>query len=156
MSDTDPLPSVTPYLVVRHAAEAIAFYKQAFDAKELFVMTLPGTEAILHAQLAIGNSQIMLAEEMPDMNPMSRSPKSLGGSPVTIHLYCDNVDKTFEQAVAAGATVTMELMDAFWGDRYGRLEDPFGHHWSLAQPIEDVAHEEMAKRALELFGGEGS
>ncbi|MAT16590.1 MAG: hypothetical protein CMJ46_15120 [Planctomyces sp.] len=151
MSDHDSLPSVIPYLTVRNAAAAVEFYKKAFGARAFFLMTFPGTDKVLHAQLGIGNSQIMVTEEMPELNPNSKGPEMLGGSPVTIHLYFDDVDQLFQQAIDAGATVTMELMNAFWGDRCGRLRDPFGHEWSLGQPIEEVSPEEMEKRARKLF-----
>ncbi|MEZ6046654.1 MAG: VOC family protein [Planctomycetaceae bacterium] len=154
MAEDNKLHTITPYLIIRNAAEAIKFYKQAFNATELFAMRFPGTNKILHAQLIIGDSQLMLSEEMPEMNELSKGPELLGGSPVTIHLYCDDVDQTFKRAVDAGATVIMELMNTFWGDRYGRIQDPFGHHWSLAQPVEDVSPEEMNNRAEEIFGGE--
>jgi PhnB protein len=147
-SKVQPIPkgyhSVTPYLVVNDAASAIDFYKRAFGAKEIMRMASP-TGKISHAELKIGDSMIMLSEEMQGTG--NKSPRSFGGSPVGIFLYLENVDSVFNQAAAAGAKVEMPLADMFWGDRYGKLVDPFGHSWSLATHIEDVAPNEMAKRA---------
>lgn len=135
--------TVTPYLVVKDAARAIDFYRRAFGAKELVRMDGPGGK-IAHAELEVGDSRIMLSDEMPDAG--GRSPQSLGGSTVGIFLYVDNVDQTFRQATSAGAKVDQPLADMFWGDRYGRITDPFGHLWSLATHKEDVSPEEMKKR----------
>jgi PhnB protein len=135
--------TVTPYLVIKGAAEAIEFYKKAFGAKEINRMPGP-TGAVMHAELKIGDSMVYLSEEFPGM---TKSPKTLGGSPVGIHIYTENVDAAFNKAVAAGATVKNALMDMFWGDRFGKLTDPYGHEWSLAEHKEDVAPEEMKKRA---------
>ncbi len=135
--------SVTPYLVVNDAARAIDFYRRAFGAKEIMHMNGPNGK-IMHAELRIGDSMLMLADEMPGTG--CRSPKSLGGSSVGIFLYVENVDAVFNQAVSAGAKTEMPLNDMFWGDRYGKLTDPFGHSWSLATHKEDVAPEEMKKR----------
>jgi uncharacterized glyoxalase superfamily protein PhnB len=144
MPQVKPIPegmhSVTPHLVCAGAAEAIEFYKKAFNAVE--VLRLPGQQGkLMHASIRIGDSTIMLADEFPDWG--SFGPKTLKGSPVTIHIYVENVDATFERAVGAGAKVTMPLDNTFWGDRYGKLEDPFGHHWSIATHIRDVSPEEM-------------
>jgi PhnB protein len=136
--------TVTPHLVVRNAKGAIAFYKSAFGAKEKTVMPAPDG-GVAHAELRIGDSLVMLADEMPAMG--ASAPETVGGSPVHIFLYVPNVDKVFAQAVKAGATVTMPLTDMFWGDRYGKLNDPFGHKWALATHTEDVSPREMAKRA---------
>jgi PhnB protein len=136
--------TVTPHLVVRNAKGAIAFYKSAFGAKEKLVMSAPGG-SVAHAELRIGDSLVMLADEMPAMG--ASAPETVGGSPVHIFLYLPDVDKVFAQAVKAGATVTMPLTDMFWGDRYGKLNDPFGHKWSLATHVEDVSPREMGKRA---------
>ena len=132
-SATNPIPqgmhTVTPHLICAEATEAIEFYQKAFGAVELSRM--PGKDGkIMHASLRIGDSVIMLNEEMPQWG--SFGPKHLKGSPVTIHLYVENVDAFFEQAVSAGAKVTMPIDDMFWGDRYGKVEDPFGHQWSIA------------------------
>jgi PhnB protein len=134
--------TVTPYLVVSDAAKAIDFYKQAFGATELARMGAPGGK-IGHAELKLGDSIIMLSDELMG----NRSPQSFGGSPVSIFLYVENVDSTFDQATHAGAKSDMPPADMFWGDRFGKLTDPFGHSWSLATHIEDVAPEEMEKRA---------
>lgn len=136
--------TVTPHLVVRNAKGAIAFYKSAFGAKEKLVMPAPDG-SVAHAELRIGDSLVMLADEMPAMG--ASAPETVGGSPVHIFLYVPNVDKVFAQAVKAGATVAMPLTDMFWGDRYGKLNDPFGHKWALATHVEDVSPREMAKRA---------
>ncbi len=134
--------TVTPYLVVRDAAKSIDFYNRAFGAKEIGRMDGPDGK-VAHAELQIGDSRIMLSEEMM----ANKSPQSLGGSAVAIFLYVDDVDAVFDQAVAAGAKSDMPPTDMFWGDRYGKLTDPFGHLWALATHIEDVAPEEMGKRA---------
>jgi PhnB protein len=138
--------SVTTYLVVDNAKRAIEFYERAFGAKEGMRMDGPGGK-ISHAELKIGDSMIMLSDEMPGTG--ARSPKSLGGTTAGIFLYLEDVDSVFKQAVSAGAKVDMQLADQFWGDRFGRLTDPFGHSWSLATHKEDVAPDEMAKRMKE-------
>src|SRR5438067_353415 len=145
-STVNPIPegmhTVTPHLICAGAAEAIEFYKKAFGAVELSRM--PGPDGkIMHASIRIGDSVIMLNEEMPQWE--SFGPKSLKGSPVRIHLYVENADAAFEQAVRAGAKVTMPLADMFWGDRYGKVEDPFGHQWSIGTHVRDVSTEEMQK-----------
>ena len=145
----DGMHTVTPHLICAGAAEAIEFYKKAFGAVEL--SRIPGADGkIMHASIRIGDSVIMLNDEMPQWE--SFGPKSLKGSPVTIHLYVENADASFEQAVRAGAQVTIPLADMFWGDRYGKLDDPFGHHWSIATHIRDVSPHEMQK-AMEQMGG---
>lgn len=140
--------SVTPYLVVNDGARAIDFYQRAFGAKEMVRMDGPGGK-IMHAELKIGDSMIMLADEMPGAG--TRSPQSLGGTTVGIFLYFEDVDKVFKQATSAGAKVDMPLSDQFWGDRYGKLSDPFGHSWALATHKEDVKPEEMKKRARQAM-----
>jgi len=144
MPQVKPVPegmhSVTPHLVCAGAAEAIEFYKKAFGAVEMG--RLPGPQGkLMHAAIRIGDSVVMLVDEMPEWGALG--PKSLKGSPVTIHLYVDDVDAFVARAVKAGAKVTMPLEDMFWGDRYGKLEDPFGHHWSVGTHIRDVSMEEM-------------
>jgi PhnB protein len=135
--------SITPYLVVKDAKKAIDYYKRAFGAQE--IMQMDGPEGkIAHAEIKIGDSMLMLSDEMPGSG--NRSPASLGGSPVGIMLYVENVDNVFKQAVTAGAKADQQPTDMFWGDRYGKLTDPFGHTWSLATHVEDVAPEEMKKR----------
>jgi len=132
--------TVTPHLVCAGAADAIEFYKKAFDAVELG--RLPGPNGkLMHAHIQIGDSSIMLVDEFPDWG--SLGPRSLKGSPVTIHLYVEDADATVERAVKAGAVITMPLEDMFWGDRYGVLEDPFGHRWSIATHVRDVGADEM-------------
>ena len=134
--------SATPYLVVGDAARAIDFYKKAFGATELVRMGGPEGK-IGHAEIKIGDSMIMLSDELMG----NRSPQALGGSPVSIFLYVDDVDSVFNQAVNAGAKGDMPPTDMFWGDRFGKLTDPFGHLWAVATHVEDVAPEEMRKRA---------
>jgi uncharacterized glyoxalase superfamily protein PhnB len=139
--------SVTPHLVCAGAANAIEFYKQAFGAEE--GARLPGPDGrLMHATVKIGDSQVMLVDEMPEWGALG--PKSLKGSPVTIHLYVDDVDAVVARAVQAGAKVTMPVADQFWGDRYGKLEDPFGHHWSVATHVRDVSMEEAQKAMREM------
>lgn len=141
----DGMRTVTPHLICDGATDAIEFYKKAFNAVELG--RVPGPQGkLLHAMIRIGDSTVMLVDEFPDWG--SIGPKSLKGSPVTIHLYTQDVDALFKQAVAAGAKVAMPVEDMFWGDRYGKLEDPFGHHWSVATHVRDVKPEELKEAAL--------
>jgi PhnB protein len=137
---------------VRDVARAIDFYKRAFGATEVSALTMPGGK-IGHAELTIGDSKIMLAEEFPGAN---RSPESLGGTAVQLHLYFKDVDSAFQQAVAAGAKADMPPTDMFWGDRYGKLTDPFGHSWGLATHIKDCTPEEMQKGMEEAFAKMGA
>jgi PhnB protein len=139
--------SVTPYLIIDGAARALDFYKQAFDAKELMRMPAPN-DRIGHAEFRIGNSVIMLADEHPEMD--ARSPGHYGGSPVTLMVYVEDVDRQFKQAVAAGATEVRPVADQFYGDRSGTLKDPFGHSWHLSTHKEDVSPEEMTRRMAAL------
>jgi PhnB protein len=136
-------PSVTPHLVVDNAAAAIDFYVKAFDAVELG--RVPGPEGkLVHAALQINGSTVMLNDDFPEMSGgKSMTPTALGGTPVTIHLTVTDVDAKFQKAVDAGATVIAPLEDAFWGDRYGVVRDPFGHQWSMGQPIREVSMEEI-------------
>jgi PhnB protein len=135
--------SVTPYLIVHDAVRAIEFYKQAFGATELMRFEGPPGK-IGHAEIKIGDSVVMLADEHP--GAMARSPRMLGGSPVGLLIYVVDVDARFKQAVAAGAKVLRPLQDQFYGDRTGTVEDPFGHQWTLATHTEDVTLEEVKKR----------
>jgi uncharacterized glyoxalase superfamily protein PhnB len=137
--------SVTPYLVVNDAAAAIDFYKRAFDAKEGYRLQGqdPEGKSIMHAELKIGDSTVLLSDEFPHGGCIS--PKSLGGSAVTLHIYTEDVDRVFNQAVSAGAISMMPVMDMFWGDRYGQLKDPFGHIWSIATHKQDLNQEEIQK-----------
>jgi PhnB protein len=136
--------TATPYLIVKDAGRALEFYKKAFSATELMRLEGPGGK-IGHAEIRIGDSPIMLADEFPEMG--ARSPHTLGGSPVSICLYVEDVDARFKQAVAAGATVQREVKDQFYGDRSGSVTDPFGHVWHIATHKEDIAPEEMRKRS---------
>jgi uncharacterized glyoxalase superfamily protein PhnB len=152
-STVKPIPegmhSLTPHLVCAGAAQAIDFYTQAFGAVEQ--SRLPGPEGkLMHASLKIGDSTLLLVDEMAGCAMLG--PRTLKGSPVTLHLYVPNVDATVEQAVAAGARVTMPATDMFWGDRFAQLEDPFGHKWSVATHQRDVTQEEMeqAVRSMQM------
>lgn len=153
MPKVKPVPegmhTVTPHLVCAGAADAIEFYKKAFGAVE--EGRLPGPNGrLMHAMIRIGDSAVMLVDEMPEWGALG--PKALKGSPVTIHLYVEDVDAVVKRAVAAGAKITMPLEDMFWGDRYCKLEDPFGHRWSVATHIRDVSREEM-RQAVQKMGG---
>ena len=141
------MPAVTPHLICAGAAKAIEFYKKAFGAVEAARVPGPGGK-LMHALIRIGDSAVMLVDEMPEWGALG--PKSLKGSPVTIHLYVEDVDAVVKKAVGAGAKVTMPVADQFWGDRYGKIEDPFGHHWSLATHTREVSLEE-AKKAMEAM-----
>jgi PhnB protein len=136
--------SVTPYLALDDAAEAIEFYKEAFGAKERGRMEAPGGK-IGHAELEIGDSVVMLSDALPQF--AAKAPKELGGTSASVLLYVEDVDKVVKQAVDAGATIEMEVADQFWGDRFGTVQDPFGHMWSIATHVEDVPPEEMEERA---------
>jgi uncharacterized glyoxalase superfamily protein PhnB len=153
MAPVKPVPNdmhtVTPHLVCAGAADAIEFYKKAFNAVE--GGRLPGPQGkLMHAMIRIEGSAVMLVDEMPECGALG--PKSLKGTPVTIHLYVEDVDAVVARAVAAGAKVTMPVADMFWGDRYGRLEDPFGHHWSVATHIRDVTPAEMQDAMRKMAG----
>jgi PhnB protein len=134
--------TITPHLTIRDAARAIDFYKVAFGAEQRGVMKGPDGK-IMHAELKIGDSIIMIADEFPEMGGLS--PQALGGSSTSLHIYLDNVDAAFDKAVKAGAQVEMPVMDQFWGDRYGTLRDPFGHKWSIATHTKDLSMDEMKK-----------
>jgi PhnB protein len=139
--------TATPYLIVSGAAKAIEFYKQAFGAKELMRLADP-TGKVGHAEIKIGDSVIMLADEFPEMG--AKGPQSFGGSPISIMLYVEDVDARFAQAVAAGAQATRPVKDQFYGDRSGTLVDPFGHTWTLGTHKEDVSVEEIGRRFAEF------
>ena len=153
-NEVKPIPegyhSVTPYLIIRGAADAIDYYKKALGAVELFRMPQPDGK-IAHAEIKIGDSPIMLSDEHPDMG--FRSPQSLGGSPISILIYVEDVDAVFDRAIAAGGKVDRPVEDKFYGDRAGSLIDPFGHTWHVATHTEDVSPEEMEKRAAAAGGG---
>ena len=151
-----PIPAgyhvITPHLVIKGAAEAIEFYKRAFGAEEICRMPFPekdGTMKLGHAELQIGDSKLFLADEFPDYGSVGPSG---GGSPVTIHLYVTDADAAFARAVEAGASVAMPLDNMFWGDRFGKLVDPFGHHWSIAEHLEDPTPEQMKERMAAFTG----
>lgn len=158
MSDQiKPIPegyhTVTPYLVVQNAADAITFYQQAFDAIELFRLPTPEGK-VAHAEIKIGNSPIMLGDECPEMG--ARSPQTLGGTPLSLMVYVEDVDTVVDRAVFAGAKLERAVQDQFYGDRTGTILDPFGHQWTIATHKEDVAPEELQRRmeAMSQGGGE--
>ena len=136
--------SITPYLIIKGAAQAIEYYKSVFGATEVFRMDQPDGK-VGHAELKIGDSRLMLADEFPDME--FKSPRAFGGSPLHIHLYTEGVDAVVAQAVAAGAKVVRPVADQFYGDRLGTVSDPWGHVWHVSTHIEDLTEEEMKKRA---------
>jgi PhnB protein len=138
----DGMHTVTPHLICAGAADAIEFYKKAFNATEKARIPAPNRK-LMHASIQIGDSTVMLIDEMPEWGALG--PKALKGTPVSIHLYVEDVDAFTAQAVGAGAKVTMPIADMFWGDRYGQLEDPFGHRWSVATHVRDTSPEEMQK-----------
>ncbi len=141
--------SVTPYLCIKGAAKAIAFYKEAFGAKEVMEPIVSPDGAIGHAEIQIGNSRIMLSDEFPSMQVLS--PQSLGGSAVHLMIYVEDVDKAAEQAIAAGAEVIRPVEKQFYGDRSGQFADPFGYRWTLATHVEDVPADELKRRAAAMF-----
>jgi PhnB protein len=154
---TKPIPdgyhTVTPYLAVDDAARAIEYYAKAFGAKELGRMDAPGGK-VGHAELQIGDSRIMLSDPFPQSS--TRPPKELGGTTGSVFMYVEDVDAVVKRAVDAGATITMEPDNMFWGDRFGTITDPFGHVWSIATHVEDVPPEEMAERARTAMAGMSS
>ncbi|MFN2530581.1 MAG: VOC family protein [Pyrinomonadaceae bacterium] len=156
MTNVKPIPegyhSVTPYLIMDRAADAIDFYKKAFGATELFRMEHGGK--IGHAEIKIGDSPIMLADEQPSMGYVS--PKALGGTPVSLMIYVEDVDQIYKQATSLGGVEIKALQDQFYGDRSGTLKDPFGHIWTIATHIEDVAPEEMEKRIAAVAKAHGA
>jgi PhnB protein len=145
--------SVSPYLAVDDATRAIEYYERAFGAKEVVHMDAPDGK-VGHAELMIGDSRIMLSDPFPQAS--TRPPRELGGTSASVFMYVEDVDAVVKQAVDAGATVTMEVADQFWGDRFGTITDPFGHVWSIATHVEDVPPEEMAERAKAAMAGTGS
>jgi len=154
---TKPIPegyhTLTPYLAVDDAAKAIEFYKRAFGAKERVRMEAPGGK-IGHAELAIGDSLVMLSDPFPEAS--NKPPSELGGSTAGVFMYAEDVDEVVRQAVDAGATVTTEVADQFWGDRFGTVTDPFGHVWSIATHVEDLTPEEIAERGKAAMAAMGS
>ena len=150
--NVNPIPqgyhTVTPSLMVRGAEQALDFYRKAFNAEE--TLRMPGPDGkIMHAEFRIGDSVMMLGEEMPDMG--GKSPQSLGGSPVSFFIYLENVDEAWQRALKAGAKQVMPLADMFWGDRAGCVDDPFGHHWWLAQHVADLTPDEIKRGQEEFF-----
>ena len=141
--------TVTPYIIIKNAADAIEFYKKAFNAKEGHRMLGPDNKTIMHAEITIGNSAIMISEEYKEMNCVS--PVSIGGNSVWFYVYVEDVDTTFNQAVSAGATIVEPVKDQFWGDRMGSLKDQFGYQWSIATHKKDLSMDEIKKAGEEFF-----
>ena len=154
-SKVNPIPegyhSITPYLIIKGASQAIEFYKKAFGAAELFRMNQPDGR-VGHAEIRVGDSVIMLADEFPEMG--HKSPASLGGSPVSLLLYVEDVDAVYGQAISSGATQDRPVENKFYGDRGGSLVDPFGHIWHIATHVEDLSPEEMQERATAASSGQ--
>ena len=154
---TNPIPpgheGIVPHLVVDGAAEAIDFYKKAFDAQEITRSPAPDGMKLMHAEIRVGGHPIYLCDDFPEFcEGKSRTPASLGATPVTIHQYVLDCDAAIVKAKEAGATVTMPAQDMFWGDRYGKVTDPFGHEWSFATHIKDLTPQEMQEAAKHAFG----
>jgi PhnB protein len=154
MATVKPVPdgyhTLTPYLFIKGASEAIEFYKNAFGAIELGRMSQPDGK-VAHAEIQIGDSRVMLSDEQPPMGALA--PLTVGGSPVMLHLYVDDVDRMFSQAVRAGATIVRPVKDEFYGDRAGGLKDPFGHLWHISTHKEDLTPEEIEQRAAKAMSG---
>src|SRR6267378_2940340 len=144
----DGFHTITPNLTVTDGAKAIEFYKKAFGAQEKGRFNAPDGKSVMHAEIKIGDSIVMLGSEHP---PQCLSPKSRGGTSVSLYLYFENADAAFERAVKAGCTVKMPMSDMFWGDRYGQVEDPFGHQWSFATHKQDLTKEQIAQNAKAFF-----
>lgn len=153
MSDVKPIPegfnTVSAYLIVANAAEAMAFYAEAFAARPGVRMTIPGTDATMHAEMRIGDSTVMLTDENPQWG--ATAPATLGGTASSLHLYVEDADAAFARAVEAGCEVLSPIEDTFWGDRYAKVRDPFGHTWGLATHREDLSAEELQERAAAWF-----
>jgi uncharacterized glyoxalase superfamily protein PhnB len=152
MPDVQPVPdgfrTITPHIVIRDARRAIEWYRQAFGAEVISICGSPD-EPVPHAEIRIGDSVLMICDEFPDMG--IKSPLTLGGSPIKLHLYVPDVDAWFKRAMDAGAKPTMPVQDMFWGDRYGKIADPFGHEWGIATHKEDVSPEEIERRSVEAM-----
>lgn len=150
---TKPIPegfhTVTPHIIVNDVDKALDWYGKAFGAENTVRMTSPDGKMVLHAEMKIGDSPVMVGMENPEWG--TKGPTSLGGTPVTIHLYVNDVDSVYKKAVTAGAKADMPVEDTFWGDRYGKVTDPFGHHWSIATHKKDMTEEEMQKAMIEAF-----
>lgn len=161
---TSPIPegfnTISPHIIVKGATDAIEFYKKAFGAEEVCLLNGPGG-SVMHAQVKIGDSIVMIADEWPGCEGGPKAPSTLGGTAVVMHLYVEDADAAFQRAVDAGATPTMPLMDTFWGDRYGMVQDPFGHGWSIATKLKDLSVEEIEAgskeflKQMEQGGGHG-
>lgn len=153
MSSVAPIPpgfhSITPHLVVRNCMAAIEFYKRAFGAQELVCLKSPDGK-VMHAEVKIGDSIVMLGDEVPMMDRMG-SPQKFNGTTVSIHIYCDDADAMFARAVKAGAKAVMPVGDMFWGDRYGKVSDPFGHEWAIATHTRDLTQTEIEDAVAALF-----
>ena len=158
MADVKSIPdgfqTITPHIIVKNAAEAIEFYKKALGAEEREICNGPDGKSVMHAELKIGTSILMICDEFPDHGAVG--PKTIGGTPVTLHVYTKDTDAAFKRAVDAGATAKMPPQDMFWGDRYGQVVDPYGHVWSFATHIKDVTPEEMKKAAEAAFAQGGA
>jgi len=153
MPEVSPIPSgynsVSAYLIVKDGQVAIDFYKKAFGAAASSCLNGPDGKSIIHAEVKIGNSTVMLSDENPQWN--TQSPETLGGSPVSMMIYLPDVDTAFQKAVDAGCKVIAPVTDQFWGDRMGKVEDPFGYQWAIATHVEEIPDDEMQKRAAEFF-----
>ncbi len=153
MTAAKPVPegynTISTYLIVPNALEAIDFYARAFGAEKIHHMPMPGGQGTMHAEMKLGDSRFMLTDENEQWG--ARAPKTLGGTPVSLHIYTADVDALFRRATEAGCEVQMPPADMFWGDRYAKLTDPYGHVWGIATHVEDVAPEEMGKRAEAWF-----
>ena len=145
--------TVSTYIIVKNTVEALAFYQKAFGAEPGLRMAGPDGKSTMHAEMRIGNSTVMLSDENPQWN--MKAPTTLGGSPASLHLYVDDADKLYNRAIQAGCQPTMPVMDAFWGDRYGKVTDPFGHQWGIATHKEDLTPAECEKRAAKFFSEMG-
>ncbi len=158
MAAAKPIPdgfhALTPHIVVNGAAGAIEFYKKAFGAEECFRMPAPDGKRVMHAELRIGDSPLLICDDFPEYGDgRKRDPKTLGASPVTLALYVNDVDAFMKRAVAAGATITMPIADMFWGDRYGKCVDPYGHEWSIATHIRDMTADQIGEAAKAFMCG---
>lgn len=149
----DGFHTVAPHLTIKGAGDAIEFYKKAFGAEETARMVAPDGSTVMYAEIRIGDSPVMISDEMPQ--GCCKSPGSVGATTAVIHLYVADCDQAYQQATDAGAEVVMPLMDAFWGDRYGMVKDPFGHCWSIATHKEDLTPEQIGQRAQQFFANMG-
>lgn len=144
--------TLTAHLIVEGAADAMDFYKRAFGAEEIGRAPMPDGKKLMHGLMKVGDSMLMLVDAFEEFG--AKGPKSLGGSPVTLHVYTSDADAAFQRAIDAGCTVAMPIADMFWGDRYGKVKDPFGHEWSIATKIKDLSPDEMEKAQQAAFAAE--